>query len=227
MEIAISIISAVIALASAVASILFSCKTQKQYLKSIEPALSFNLFRCDPYLYLQVTNTGQSPATEIRIKVKEIINNGEINELSLDKVYDTDFDLYPTERTQGRVAICGENIIEHVFPRVSIYVEYKDKATNREHVYNRTIIYNPSLGETVRAKVDMNLKDIQHDIHTMAKANLRTANYLDGYQVLEYDDFNIIADRSLYNDLVNVSKGKEESNIKSRNSILDKIASKR
>ena len=150
---AFSIISAVVAVVSVGISVYYNWKSQKQYLKSIEPALSFKLFRNGHYLFLQIANTGQSPAVDIRVEVKEIINNGSKNELRLDKLFGTDFDLYPTEVTQGQVAFWGENIIEHVFPSVKIYVEYKDKNTDKEMVLNRTIIYNPSFGETYRAQM--------------------------------------------------------------------------
>ena len=204
---AVSIISAVVAVISVAISIYYNSKSQNQYMKSIEPALSFKLFRNGPYFFLQVANTGQSPAVAIRIEVKEIINNGKKNELHLDKLFGTDFDLYPTEITQGKVALCGETISEHVFPSVTIYVEYKDKNTGKETVLNRTIIYNPSFGETIHAKVDMDLKDIRQDMHSIARSSLRTANYLDGHNLLYIDDFNICSSKSLHNDLKSIFIG--------------------
>lgn len=43
----------------------------------------------------------------------------------------------------------------------------------------------------------------------MARANLRTANYLDGCQVVPYDELNILAHKSLHDDL---KSAKEEEN---------------
>ena len=43
----------------------------------------------------------------------------------------------------------------------------------------------------------------------MAKANLRTANYLDGCQVAPFDELNILAHKSLHDDLQSVKQGEE------------------
>lgn len=223
----IAIISAIVAVVSTLTSIYYNSKNQKQYLKSLEPALSFKLFKHKGTLFLQIANTGQSPAVNIRVVVKEIKNNGSRNELELDKLFDNDFDLYPNEVTQGMVAYWGANIVEHAFPSVSVYVEYNDKITNKEVVYNRTIIYNPSFGETVHAKVDMDLKDIRDDINTMARANLRTANYLDGCKLSYIDRLDVISGNSLHDDLIDVVKGNEDSNIWTRQEVIKGVARSR
>ena len=223
MEMIIALISAVIAFVSAATSIYYNSKNQKQYNKSIEPALSFKLFRHESLLYLQITNTGQSPAIDIRIEIKAIRNNGNRNELKLDKLFGSDFDLYPTEVTQGMVAIWGENIAEHVFPSIDIYVEYVDKITQKETVLTRTIIFNPSFRETVYATVNMDLNKISSSIDTIAKANLRTANYLDGYQLSSIDELDILSGRSLHDDMVDIKEGKRESSVVNRQQLFREL----
>lgn len=45
---------------------------------------------------------------------------------------------------------------------------------------------------------------------SVARASVRIANYLDGRQIASFDELNILANKSLYNDIVTAIKTKEE-----------------
>lgn len=93
-----------------IVSIYYNHKNNKQYLKSLELLLSFKLLELKNELYLRITNTGKSAVNDIAIKNKKIGNNDDRNELNLDALFDKEFELYPGESTQGRIAFWGETI---------------------------------------------------------------------------------------------------------------------
>ena len=96
----------------------------EQHIDSLEPNLSMNLINEDSILYLLIENTGGVAAKDIIIEVLSICNNGKNNELSLDGLFNTIFELYPNEKASGRIAISGENIITKIFPQIKIKVSY-------------------------------------------------------------------------------------------------------
>lgn len=222
----ISVISAVIALVSTITSIYFNCKNQKQYNSSLEPALSFKLIEYNYMLYLQIINTGRSAAHNIKIDVKKIDNNGSCK-LDLDDIFDSRFELFPDEATQGRIAFWGENVVEHTFPKVTIEVKYEEHITKKEIVYERNVIFSPAYIEKVYADVNMDLKHIEDSVKTIARASMRTANYLDGYQVSIVDEINILAGRSLHDDIMNAERKNKESNVIDRATLLQNLEKSR
>ena len=63
---------------------------------------------------------------------------------------------------------------------------------------------------------NLGLGDTASDIDAIARAVVRIANYLDGCQVAKFDELNILAGKSLRNDLVEALKTREEVPILSR-----------
>lgn len=219
-SIVVSIISATISTISVIVTVFFNTKNQKQYNRSLEPALSFQLVEYSHMLFLKVTNTGKSAAQDIQIKINSIENNGE-EELLLDDIFKTEFEMYPGETTQGSIAFWGENCIEHTFPKVNINVKYKKHISKKYEQYTRTVIFNSSYGEKVIADVNMDLHDISSSMNNIARANIRTANYLDGHQVSPIDELNLLANRSLRDDLQKVKNENTESNIIDRSTTIE------
>lgn len=121
----ISIVAACTSLVAVIVSIYYNHKNNKRYLKSLEPLLSFKLLELKSELYLRITNTGKSVANDITIEIKKIENNGDRNELNLDALFDKEFELYPGESTQGRIAFWGETVCSSVFPKIDINIQYK------------------------------------------------------------------------------------------------------
>lgn len=193
----------------------------KQHIESLAPALSMNLIKSSGLIYLTIENTGQSEAKEISISVDSIENNGDKCELILDDLFSTTFELYPKENVQGRVAISGANVITQIFPQISVSVTYLWPQLNTKEQYTRKVIYNNECAQKLSADVSIDNRRMESDVDSIARAVVRVANYLDGCQVGKYDELNILAGKSLRNDMVEAIKSKEEVPILSRTETID------
>ena len=215
----VSILAAFISLIAVIVSIYYNHKNNKQYLKSLDPLLSFKLLELKKELYLRITNTGKSAANDISIKIIKIENNGDRNELNLDTLFDKKFELYPDESTQGRIAFWGETICSSAFPKIDITIRYRKGITGKQVYMERTVIFSPSYDNKIYGDFNIDLRELNKNMNVMAKANLRTANYLDGCQVAPFDELNILAHRSLHDDLQSVKEGENESTIMERTEV--------
>lgn len=215
----VSILAAFISLIAVIVSIYYNHKNNKQYLKSLDPLLSFKLLELKKELYLRITNTGKSAANDISIKIIKIENNGDRNELNLDTLFDKKFELYPDESTQGRIAFWGETTCSSAFPKIDITIRYRKGITGKQVYMERTVIFSPSYDNKIYGDFNLDLRELNKNMNVMAKANLRTANYLDGCQVAPFDELNILAHRSLHDDLQSVKEGENESTIMERTEV--------
>jgi len=82
----IALYSLIISVLALVITIIFNVITHKQYIRSLDPLLSFKLIKGKYELYLSITNTGGAVAKDIAINIKEIYNNGNYNDLELDEL---------------------------------------------------------------------------------------------------------------------------------------------
>lgn len=187
-----------------------------QYLESMQPTLSMRLFSDSNLLCLKIENTGMSVAKDISITVLDLQNNGDIKNLELDELFSSYFELYPKESVQGSVAIDGSNICCEIFPKLTIRVSYLRKDCGKKVEFERTVIYDGINKVESNNHDSAYLRDIQSDIDKIARANVRIANYLDGCKVAKFDELNIISNRSLKDDLIEVKK-KTASNNKTDN----------
>lgn len=184
-------------------------KIHNQHMESLEPALSMKLISVSGMLYLMIENTGATEAIDIKVSVLDIANNGIHDELSTDGLFDTVFDLYPKEIVQGRVAISGANIATEIFPQIKVHVSYLRPDMKRKKDYDRTVTYNCGYDIKVTADINYDNTRMESDIDAIARASVRTANYFDGHQVAKFDELNILAGKSLRNDLVEVIQKQE------------------
>ena len=106
LSLAVAAISAFIAAISAIAAFVANHQNKKQYKESVQPQLSMSLVEFNSFLYLRVKNTGKSAARNIEIRVNGVRNNGSSDKLFLDDLFNGEFELYPEETAQGKVAIC-------------------------------------------------------------------------------------------------------------------------
>ncbi|MGN0654051.1 MAG: hypothetical protein ACI4KD_03950 [Oscillospiraceae bacterium] len=185
----------------------------EQHIESLEPLLSMHLLEEKSILYLVVENTGGVEAKNIRIKVLNLCNNGSNNDLWLDGLFDTVFELYPKEKVRGRIAICGSDIATEIFPQIKIKVSYIRPDLKREKEYERTVIYNNGFSQSKIVNTNTENEKIASDVDKIARANIRIANYLDGRQITQFDEINISTNSSLKNDLVEAIKTKKETPI--------------
>ena len=200
----IAVISVFIAAITAVAAFMANHQNKKQYKESVQPQLSMSLVEFNSFLYLRVKNTGKLAARNIEIRVNGIRNNGSSDKLFLDDLFNGEFDLYPEETVQGKVAIYGRNIAEAVFPQVEISVSYRADGWKKKTTYNRTVTYLSAYTEKIAADVNVDMQQAEDSLKSIARATVRTANYLDGCQVAPFDELNILAGRSLRTDLLDV-----------------------
>ena len=211
----ISIIAAFISLSTVIVSIYYNHKNSKQYLKSLDPLLSFKLFELKDELYLGVTNTGRSAAKDVLIEIKKIENNGDRNELELDALFGKEIELYPNESTQGRIAFWGATICSSAFPKINIDIRYKKDITGEQVHIERTVIFSPSYDEKIHGDFNIDLRELNKNMDVMAKAN-----YLDGCQVAPFDELNILAHKSLHDDLQSVKQGENVSTVTEREEVI-------
>lgn len=198
----IAALSAFIAAIATVAALMANRQSKKQYMESIQPQLSMSLVEFDSFLYLRIKNTGGLAAKNIEAKVKGITNNGTADELILDDLFVSEFELYPEEVVQGRVAIYGKNMVQSVFPQIEVFISYRTDGSKKKTVFSRTVTYFGGYTEKVAADVNLNTRQMEDALKGTARASTRIANYLDGRQVGAFDELNILAGRSLRNDLI-------------------------
>lgn len=194
---------------------------QEQHIESQEPLLSMNLIIENFILYLCIENNGGVEAKDISIKVLNIYNNGQNNELCLDGLFDTAFELYPKEKVKGRIAFSAANIATEIFPQIKLKVSYTRPDLKRKKEYERTVVYNNDFSQNTNANMHTENEKIASDVDKIARANVRIANYLDGHQVTKFDEINILANRSLKNDIVEAIKIKEKTPICDRTQTID------
>ena len=96
----IAAISMIVSGIAVLSSIYFSHQTRVQYIESLSPMLSFELSEIKGILFLTVLNAGQSYAEKINLSFKSINNNGEETEFDIDKIFESDFTLYPNMLNQ-------------------------------------------------------------------------------------------------------------------------------
>lgn len=200
----VAVFSALIAVISTIAAFMANHQSKKQYEESIQPQLSMSLVEINSLLYLRIKNTGQLAAKDVKIRVNGIKNNGNADQLFPDDLFTTEFELYPEEVVQGRVAIYGRNIEQSVFPQVKVSVSYRTDGVKKATTYNRTVTYLAAYTEKIAADVKINTEQMESSLKSIARASVRTANYLDGRQIEPFDEVNIRADCSLRNDLIGV-----------------------
>ena len=217
----ISALSALIAAISTVIAFVSNRRSQKHYKESIKPQLSMKLVDFNGFLYLQIKNTGKTVAREISIKPLEIKNNGDNDHTpNTDGLFSMKFELYPEETVQSEVGMCFQTLTTSAFPQLTLSVEYSIDGVKKKVEYNRTVTYAPAYDTKIIADINVDKREIEHSLKSISRASVRTANYLDGRQIAEFDDLNILAGQTLRNDLKNAI-GKDEDPVMTREETLN------
>lgn len=216
----ISALAVSVAVISALVAIIGNRRNQKHYKDSIRPQLSMKLVDYDYMLYLFVKNTGKTAAKNIRIVPTSIENNGS-DEMHLGGLFKSSFELYPEETVQSQIADLGSNIAFSAFPKVTLDVSYTEGNQKKTISFTRTVSYHPAYDNKVSAEVKMDTNRIERSLGCISRAAVRTANYLDGHQIAPFDDINLLAGKSLENDL-HKTLGQVESPVISREESIKK-----
>mgnify|MGYP006864471440 CR=1 FL=1 len=219
----IGAIGSIIGGSMTLAGVFFTIQYQKsQYEDSLAPQLSMSLIEYSSFLYLRIKNTGKLPARKITIDLLDIHNNGNAEKsLMRDDLFYNEFELYSEETVQGRVTMYGENIQNNVFPSIDIKVKYEYGSDKKIVEFERNVTFVKMYNEKIFADVAINTREIESSLKSISRASVRTANYLDGCQIAEFDEVDILANKSLRNDLREVY-GLENEPVKSRKECLKK-----
>lgn len=221
LSVIIASLSTLVSVITVSVAIYYNNKNQKQYKESKKPQLSMRLDNYDGMLYLFIQNTGGTAAKEINVSVKSIERNGSNNELFLDSIFNESFELYPQETTQGRVSFWGATIgAPDVFPVISLNVKYKIPGNKKPITYQRTVTFSKYYDTKIFADVNVDSKQIEDSLDTTTRAAVRIANYLDGHQVAPFDKLNLLANKSLQNDLCSAVETAKRDLIKDRTTTI-------
>ena len=217
------LISSISALISAIAvsiSLYYNSKTQKQFRDGQDPFLSFRVDKYNGLLYLMIENRGNSPALDVVVNIIKIENNGQ-GELLEEGLIKQKFDLYPLETVQGSIAINGESVQTGIlYPCVFFQVSFTTVGKTKKVSYQRSVTFSKTYDQKVYADVDLDLRKIESSLGSTARAVVRTANYLDGHQISEFDEIHLISKSTLRNDISKVIKtGRKKSPISRSQSI--------
>lgn len=191
-------------------------KLDEEHTNSLDPLLSMKLCVNNSFYILVIENTGRSVATDIKICIEKIEDAKECIECK-GPLFEKTFELYPNEIVQETVFLMGG--LERTCPQLYISVLFRRKDTGKLFNYERTVVYNGNYGEKVVADVSIDDGKIVSNLDTIARASLRTANYLDGHTLKKADEADINTGRSLQNDLVKALQN-EEVPIKTRTETL-------
>lgn len=218
----LSIISMIIAGLSLMITIVFNIINQHQIIKDNEPQLSFCLKDLNGMLYLMVHNVGKTKAQDIKINFEKINNNNN-QELILDDLFKSSFELYPDEKVQGIISIYSNNLSTHIFPYVDVDISYKKDHFFRKVHYKRKIFFMASVDSKVIVNTNFDLQEIEENIRKLHKATLRLANYFDGCEVAPFDELNLIPGRHFQEELVDALEGKKTAKMSREECIKQKL----
>ena len=221
-----AVATAFIAIISLIISIATFVWTRREYNNNNPPQLSMKLLEYNNILYLQIKNTGKIAAKAIKINLLSIENNGTANELMTGDLFKNQFELYPEETVQDMIALFGASLTNTAFPTVILEVSYCVGTKKKRISYRRTVTYISAYTEKISADFNVDLGNIESYLKGIARADIRTANYLDGCQVAPFDELNILAGKSFANDLHEVL-GQKTSTIQTREETISKALSQR
>ena len=197
-------------------------KMHQEHIESLEPCLSMRLISIGHMLNLVIENTGATEAKEISISLLSITNNGCHTDIETDLTFFPSFELYPKETIQREIAISGADITHNIFPQVKIRVSYVRPDIGRKKEFERSVTYNAGYDKKIVADVNYDNRVMESDIDKIARSNVRIANYLDGHQVCKFDELDILAGKSLRNDLVEAISTKKKAQVLNRTQTIIK-----
>lgn len=188
-------ISSIGTLGAVIVALYLAKREYRQYINSLSPLLSFQFLQQDGILYLTIENTGQSLAKDIRINIKELYDNGDRNEFGLDNLFNRKFYLFPKEKVQGIIGLCGGNMEQPAFPYIEVDITYIKGNDEKTENYSCTISFTRIHEET------NNLKNLETSLKSISYSNNRMANYIEGRTLFAFDERNVLPKSSLAKDM--------------------------
>ena len=116
-------IMAAITFASVVVALYSVWDSKRRYIDSIQPIISFKLSCQGAGLYLEIINTGKSPAHNLIVKVIDITEADFEYDRKYDLLSGISFDLYPDEVVCNQIAMVSKVTSRAI---VTLYLSYMD-----------------------------------------------------------------------------------------------------
>lgn len=206
----IALFSLAISVLAVIITLIFNIISHKQYIRSLNPLLSFRLTKHDYNLYLSISNTGHSEVQNLIINIKSIHNNGKETSLELDELSKKEITLFPNETINGVIAQSGDNISETTFPYIELDISYIKGNDRKKEKYSRTITFTNDYKDSI------DLSKLEENITSVAYSNNRIANYIEGRCLFKFDELNVYPNNSLYKDMKdafnNIERPEKEEN---------------
>ena len=221
----IALISAIISGLSLLITIVFNIINQFKIIKDNEPQLAFSLKNFDGKLLLLIENKGFTKAKNIKITINKIHNNGNCN-LQEDFIFNIPFELAPSEKVQGMIALLGGSLSNHVFPFIDINVYYEKPHFIKKVKYDRQVFYTLATENKITVDTELDFNNIDKNINNLHKSLLRLANYFDGCSLAPFDELNILSDQHFQQDLTNALNSQKNKTLSRQDSIKKRITKK-
>ncbi len=203
-----------------VTTFVFNLINLRKILKDNEPQLIFDLRNFHGDLILTIKNTGKTKATNIKVNIKKIRNNGD-KILKEDFLFCIPFELSTNEQTQGKIAFYGGTFYDKVFPYIDIEVSYKKPHKKKEVMYDRQVFFNPQAINELDIISD-SINNVSKELKMLKYDTVRLANYFDGHILASFDEIDFALDKHFQNDLFK-ALDKKQDEIINRDHIVNNL----
>ena len=104
-------------------------------------------------------------------------------------------------------------------------MSYRVDGAKKITTYKRTVTYLSAYTEKISADINLDTRQMEDSLKSIARASVRTANYLDGRQVASFDELSILAGCSLRSDLLDVLHKEPETVLSRAETIEEALGS--
>lgn len=107
-----------------------------------------------------------------------------------------------------------------LYPKVIVDVSYYIIGSKTKIQYPRIVAFLKVYDTKVFADINVDLKDIESFLKATAKATIRTANHLDRNRGTVFDKLDVLAAKSLQNDLLSATGVSRKRQLKTEQQLL-------
>lgn len=197
----IAVLSVFVSISALIVTVIFNVITRMQYVRSLDPLLSFSLFENQGKLFLQVENTGKSAASFVKITFGKIENNGKFERTFERHIFKQSFTLFPNEKIQDAISFSGRDMATEINPSIKISIKLIKGNTNKQEKYERTITYTNEAKSMDGIILCEKLNSLVEEIKSISYSVNRMTNYFEGRCLFKNDKLDALPASSLYKDI--------------------------
>ncbi len=197
----IAVLSVLVSISALIVTVIFNVITRMQYIKSLDPLLSFSLYEDQGKLFLQVENTGKSPASLIQITFGRVENNGRHMKTFETHIFKRGFTLFPNEKIQDAISFSGRDIKTAINPSININVRFIKGNTKKQEKYERTITFTNESNSMGNIILFGEINALVEEIRSVSYSINRMTNYFEGRCLYKNDKEDALPASSLYKDM--------------------------